>query len=151
MHYLNPHQLKMTRRSFLGKTTTGIGSLALASLLNPTLLSAAETVAQSREARFAKYLGTINPRHFAPKAKRIIYMYMAAGPSPLETFDYKPKRAQMSGQPMPDSFTKGQPIAQLQNQQLKCFEPQFKFKKFGKSGQEISELFPEIGSVADDI
>src|SRR5690349_4966374 len=127
MHYLNPHQLRMTRRSFLGKTTTGIGSLALASLLNPTLLSAAETVAQSKKAQLDKWMGTINPRHFAPRAKRIIYLYMAGGPSHLETFDHKPKLTEMSGQPMPDSFTKGQPIAQLQNQQLKCFEPQFKF------------------------
>ena len=57
----------------------------------------------------------------------------------------------MSGKPMPESFTKGQPIAQLQGQQLKCFAPQWEFKKFGKSGQEICELFPQIGSVADDI
>jgi hypothetical protein len=57
----------------------------------------------------------------------------------------------MSGQPMPESFTKGQPIAQLQGAQLKCFAPQWGFKKFGKNGQEISELFPRIGEVADDI
>jgi hypothetical protein len=141
----------MTRRSFLGKTTTGIGAMALASLMNPSVSAAAETVAQSKQKQIEKFLGTINPRHYAPKAKRVIYLYMAGGPSHLETFDYKPKLAEMSGQPMPESFTKGQPIAQLQNQALKCFEPQFKFKKFGKSGQEISELFPEIGSIADDI
>jgi hypothetical protein len=151
MNYMNPHQLRMTRRSFLGKATTGIGSMALASLLNPSLVSAAQTVSQAKMAQAAKYMGIVNPRDFAPKAKRIIYLYMAGGPSHLETFDYKPKLAQLSGQPMPDSFTKGQPIAQLRNQALKCFEPQFKFKKFGKSGQEMCELFPEIGSVADDI
>ena len=76
---------------------------------------------------------------------------MAGGPSHLETFDYKPKLAEMHGKPMPESFTKGQPIAQLQGQQLNCFGPQYGFKKFGKSGQEICELFPHIGSVADDI
>src|SRR5205809_7836312 len=57
----------------------------------------------------------------------------------------------MSGKPMPDSFTKGQPIAQLQGQTLRCLAPQYEFKKFGKTGQEISSLFPHIGSVVDDI
>ena len=75
---------------------------------------------------------------------------MAGGPSHLETLDYKPKLAELSGKPMPESFTKGQPIAQLQGQQLKCLAPQHAFKKFGQSGQEIA-LFPLIGSVADDI
>src|SRR3984957_11226817 len=59
--------------------------------------------------------------------------------------------AEMSGQPMPESFTKGQPIAQLQGAQLKCFAPQWGFNKFGKNGQEMTELFPHIGSVADEI
>ena len=68
-------------------------------------------------------MGAINPRHFAPKAKRVIYLYMAGGPSHLETLDYKPKLAEMSGKPMPESFTKGQPIAQLQGQALKCLAP----------------------------
>ena len=76
---------------------------------------------------------------------------MAGGPSHLETFDYKPKLAEMHGKPMPESFTKGQQIAQLQGKKLICFGPQYKFEKFGKSGQEICELFPHIGSVADDI
>src|SRR3989440_4660256 len=98
-----------------------------------------------------KFPGVLNPRRFAPKAKRVIYLYMAGGPSHLETLDYKPKLAQMSGKPMPESFTKGQPIAQLQNQALKCLEPQHAFVKFGKSGQEMSSLFPHIGSIADDI
>ena len=86
-----------------------------------------------------------------PKAKRVIYLYQAGGPSHLETFDYKPKLAEMHGKPMPESFTKGQQIAQLQGQKLTCFGPQHGFKKYGKSGQEICELFPHIGSIADDI
>ena len=76
---------------------------------------------------------------------------MAGGPSHLETFDHKPKLAAMDGQPMPESITKGQQIAQLQGQKLICFGPQTQFKKFGKSGTEICELFPQIGSVVDDI
>jgi len=93
----------------------------------------------------------INPLHFAPRAKRVIYLYQAGGPSHFETFDNKPKLGQMHGKPMPESFTKGQPIAQLQGAKLKCFGPQYPFKKYGKSGQEICELFPHIGSVADEI
>src|SRR5258706_10819608 len=57
----------------------------------------------------------------------------------------------MHGKPMPESFTKGQQIAQLQNQKLTCFGPQFNFKRFGQSGQEMNELFPEIGGIADDV
>ena len=86
-----------------------------------------------------------------PKAKRVIFLYQAGGPSHLETFDYKPKLAKMHGKPMPESFTKGQQIAQLQGKPLICFGPQHGFKQFGKSGQEICELFPHIGSVADEI
>jgi hypothetical protein len=76
---------------------------------------------------------------------------MAGGPSQLETFDAKPKLAEMDGQPMPVSLTEGQQLAQLQGQKLVCLGPQFKFKKHGQAGTEISELFPHLGSVADDI
>ena len=76
---------------------------------------------------------------------------MAGGPSHFETFDHKPKLAEMHGQPMPESFTAGQPIAQLQGQTLKCQAPLFKFQRYGQSGQEISEVLPHIGSIADDI
>jgi uncharacterized protein (DUF1501 family) len=95
--------------------------------------------------------GVVNPLHLAPKAKRIIFLTMAGGPSHLETLDYKPKLAEMHGQPMPESFTKGQPIAQLQGKELKCFGPQHAFKKFGQSGQEICEIFPHFGTIADEI
>src|SRR5207247_8125044 len=93
------------------------------------------------------------PLHLPPKIKRVIWLCMAGGPSHLETFDYKPKLAGMHGKPMPESFTKGQPIAQLQDQKgvLNCLEPQFEFKRFGKCGAEICSLFPHIGSVADEI
>ncbi|MCX6609761.1 MAG: DUF1501 domain-containing protein, partial [Acidobacteria bacterium] len=87
----------------------------------------------------------------AAKAKRVIFLYQAGGPSHLETFDSKPKLAEMHGKPMPDSFTKGQQIAQLQGQPLICFGPQQNFKKFGKNGQEICDLFPRIGAVSDEI
>ena len=76
---------------------------------------------------------------------------MAGGPSHLETFDFKPKLAEMDGQPMPESFTAGQPIAQLQGQQLKCLGPQFKFRRHGESGQEISDILPKLAEMADDL
>jgi hypothetical protein len=137
---------EIKRRAFLRQGVTGLGLVALNALLNPAVLSAAESLSADK-----KSLGAINPLHFAPKAKRIIYLYQAGGPSHLETFDYKPALGKLDGQPMPESFTKGQQLAQLQGKQLKCFAPQFGFKRFGKSGTEICELFPEIGSVADDL
>jgi hypothetical protein len=136
----------LTRRAFLGRSSAGMGMLALASLLKPELLRGATGSSQ-----LDAWHGVVNPLHLAPKAKRVIYLYMAGGPSHLETFDYRPKLAQMHGEPMPESFTKGQPIAQLQGQKLNCFGPQHKFLKFGKNGQEISEIFPQIGAAADDI
>jgi hypothetical protein len=76
---------------------------------------------------------------------------MAGGPSHLESFDHKPKLRELDGQPMPESFTKGQPIAQLQGQKLVCMGPQHPFERYGRSGQEICTIFPRIGSVADEI
>jgi hypothetical protein len=93
----------------------------------------------------------VNPLHFPAKAKCVIWLYQSGGPTHLETFDNKPQLAKLHGQPMPDSFTKGQPIAQLQGAKLNCFGPQFGFKRFGKSGQEICEIFPHLGSIADEM
>ncbi len=115
-----------------------MGLLGLNSLLSPRLFGA-----ESR--------GVVNPLHHPAKAKRVIFLYQAGGPSHLETFDFKPKLLSMDGQGMPESFTKGQQIAQLQGKELKCFAPQYGFQKFGKSQQQICELFPHIGSVADDV
>ena len=78
-------------------------------------------------------------------------MVMAGGASHLELFDNKPELAKRHGQPMPESVTKGQPIAQLQGAKLTCFGPQWGFKKHGKSGQEMNELFVHLPEVADDL
>ena len=99
----------------------------------------------------AGYRGLPGLPHFAAKAKRVIFLCMAGGPSHLETFDYKPKLAELHNQPMPESYTKGQPIAQLQDQELKAYGPMFKFDRYGKSGQWISELLPWQQKMADDI
>ena len=126
----------LTRRAFLGKTAQGVGGVALASLLGPAASGAP---------------GVLSRLPLPQKAKRVIWLSMAGGPSHLETFDPKPKLAEMHGQPMPESFTKGQQLAQLQGQKLTCFGPQHKFAKFGRNQTEICELFPQIGSVIDDI
>ena len=133
----------MNRRAFLCRAGATIGTAALWNLLDPQAASAGVAGAPGH--------GIIKQLHYPPKVKRVIQLYMAGGPSHLETFDYKPKLAEMHGQSMPDSFTKGQPIAQLQGQVLKCFGPQHAFKKCGKSGQEISEIFPLLGTMADEM
>ena len=138
---------RQTRRAFLGCSSQGLGALALASLIDPAVLSVRAAAASKKD----KWAGVVNPFHFPPKAKRVIWLTMAGGASHLETFDPKPKLAEMHGQPMPESFTKGKQIAQLQGAKLVCFGPQHPFKKFGKSGAEICELFEHIGSVSEEI
>src|SRR5262245_55516387 len=128
---------RQTRRAFLGQTALGLGSIALSWLMNPRLALAAGRLP--------------GLPHCAPKAKRVIFLYMSGGPSHLETFDHKPKLTALDGQPMPASVTRGQPIAQLQGQELKCLAPQFKFRRRGRSGQEIADILPHTATIADDI
>ncbi len=137
---------QLNRRSFLRHTGFGVGTAALSSLLG-----AAGQAGEAAGAKTALAPGAVNPLHIVPKARRVIFLCMAGGPSHLETYDYKPKLAEMNGQPMPEEFTKGQPIAQLQGQKLVCLGPQHEFKKHGQSGQEISAALPHISGVADDI
>lgn len=139
-------QTELSRRAFLSRSSAGIGTLALASLLQPKL-SGAES------AEVPKWEGVVRPTHFPPRCRRVIHLCMAGGPSHLETFDYKPRLAALDGQPMPKSFTEGQQIAQLQGQRdsLKCMGPQHAFSRYGQSGQEISAILPHTTSIADEI
>jgi hypothetical protein len=98
-----------------------------------------------------KWHGVINPPHLPIKAKRVIHLCMAGGPSHLETFDRKPELDRLNGKPFPESFTKGQQLAQLQGSQLIARGSFVKFKKYGQSGQEISDLLPHIATCADDL
>ena len=143
----------LTRRTLLGRGARALGPLALSALLSPGgFARAAATDAGQGGAAPGRWTGVVTPRHFPPRAKRVIWLYMAGGMSHLETFDHKPKLAEMHGQPMPESITMGQQIAQLQGQKLNCFGPQHEFKKYGKSGQEISSIFPLLGEqVADEM
>jgi hypothetical protein len=129
------------RRAFLKQSTGGLGAMALASLLQGN---------QAHGAASGGYKGVVNPLHHNPKVKRVIYLYMAGGMTHLETWDPKPTLAKMHGQPMPESVTKGQQIAQLQGAKLNCFGPQHPFVKYGKSGIEFSSIFPELGARAAD-
>jgi len=128
------------RRTFLCSSAGLLGGAALSSLLPSEPLSAADTL-----------LGIVNPLHLVPQAKRVIFLCMAGGPSHLETLDYKPKLAELNGKPMPESYTKGQPIAQLQGKELTCLAPQHPFDRHGKSGQEISRVFNYLPEVADEL
>jgi hypothetical protein len=144
MNLHDPQQEALiARRTFLGRASLGLGSMALAGLMQPRLWAAPAG---------GSFGGVVNPLHFAAKAKRVIFLCMAGGPSQFELFDNKPKLTAMHGQPIPASFTQGQPIAQLQNQkQLLCFGPQAKFARHGASGQSISNWLPHIATIADDI
>ncbi|HET6425629.1 MAG TPA: DUF1501 domain-containing protein [Planctomycetaceae bacterium] len=131
-----PTEPSLARRAFLGESLTGLGALALGMMSRDETATAAEGLLQ----------------HHVPKAKRVIHLCMAGGPSHLETLDFKPVLAQRHGEPMPASITDGQPIAQLQGMKsLSVLGPQFAFKRWGQSGQQISELFPKLGALADDL
>ncbi len=129
------HPVTINRRAFLAGSGLSLGSAALNLLL-----------AESGQAG-------AKPAYLLPKAKakRVIFLCMAGGPSHLETFDYKPKLDEMNGQPMPESFTKGQPIAQLQGQKLKVQGHLTKFKKYGASGQYVSDFLPWTAKMVDQI
>jgi len=134
------------RRTFLTGSAGLLGGAALSTFLNPTA-----AIAATGDAPAKRWTGVVDPLHFAPKAKRVIFLCMAGGPSHLETFDYKPRLAALDGQPMPESITAGQPIAQLQGQELRILGPQKPFRRCGQSGQMISDYLPWHQKMADQI
>jgi len=134
--------MTLLRRTFLSQTALGLGSVALSTLLDRDT--------PVRAAGPAPGGLPVGP-HFPPRVKRVIFLYMSGGPSQFETFDHKPKLNELDGQPMPESYTKGQPIAQLQGQQLKVLGGQFPFARHGQSGQEIASLLPWTSKLADDL
>jgi hypothetical protein len=142
---MNPfleNQLNVNRRHFLGKLGLGIGSAALGSLLIPDLFSSSgEDVAMA------------GLPHFAPKAKRIIYLHQNGAPSQLESFDYKPLLNKMTGQELPESIRNGQRLTGMTSSQKKfpLVGSYFKFAQHGKNGAWVSELFPHLASVVDDL
>lgn len=139
-------QMKIARRAFLQQTACGMGMMALASLVDP--LQSAEPDASPRLPRWP---GVVQPAHVPPSATRVIWLYMAGGPSQLESFDSKPELARRHGQTMPESLTHGQPLAEFLGSELRCMAPQYPFAQWGKSGQEITNLFPHLGAIADEL
>jgi hypothetical protein len=136
------HRVDLARRAFLRQSAYGLGGLALAGLSAPELF--AEDVASPSK-------GVVRPLHVPAKAKRVIHLCMAGGPSQHESFDWKPELKRLDGQPFPDSFTHGQQLAQLQGATLRARGSFAEFHKHGQSGQEISDLFPRIATIADEI
>ena len=136
--------LSINRRSFLQQSSYGLGSIALAMLQQPS--HAASTLPKPDH-----WNGALKAPHLPVKAKRVIFLCMAGGPSQFETFDWKPKLKELHEQPFPESFTKGQQLAQLQGQVLKARGSFTNFQKHGQSGIEISDLFPHIAKQADKL
>src|SRR4051794_5739262 len=140
--------LDMTRRQLFGLSAQGIGIAALASLLGPELLAAGPDA----QVAASKTGGLPGLPHFAPKAKRVIYLHQSGGPSQLETFDYKPGLAQYQGTQIPDSVRQGQRVAQTMGQSaLLIAKSQYAFQQYGQSGAWVSELMPYTAKIVDDI
>jgi hypothetical protein len=137
---------KLTRRHFFAESSLGIGSVALASLLSGNQLLAAPSAAAK-----GRQTNTLAPAlpHFAAKAKRVIFLFMAGGPSQLELFDSKPKLQELDGQVIPASYVKNKRFAFIK-QDAKLLGTRRKFRRYGQSGLEISTLLPHLGSVIDE-
>jgi len=150
MHPLQEHALALTRRQFFGRSATGIGAAALASLLNPNLFAAE---ASKTDAGSAGYKGVLGRTHFKPSAKRVIYLFMSGAPSQLDMFDYKPKMGDLFDKDLPDSVRMGQRFTTMTSGQKRFpVAPSiFKFKQYGKAGAWISELLPHTATVVDDL
>ncbi|MEX0702729.1 MAG: DUF1501 domain-containing protein [Planctomycetales bacterium] len=145
---LNPEQLALretTRRHFFHDCRLGLGSIALASLLGNAPGALAADGGDRRS-------GPIAPRggHHPARAKSVIFLFMAGGPSHLELFDYKPKLQELDGEQIPQSFVENKRFAFL-SKDAPLMGTARKFRRYGECGAEISELLPHIGSVADDI
>ncbi|HEV8486915.1 MAG TPA: DUF1501 domain-containing protein [Blastocatellia bacterium] len=146
MKYLSDRDepLKLiTRRHFFRQSGFGVGAMALSALLDDKLF------ARTQVGQAANPLARRAP-HFAPKAKNIIYLFMAGAPSQLDLFDYKPKLEQHNGEEIPEEFVKGERFAFIKGVPRLLGSP-YTFKRYGQSGAEISTLFPHLSTVADDL
>ncbi len=132
---------RMSRRDLLSTCSTGFGSVALAAMLGEEQLRAATTTGQSGASPLA-----VKPPHFAPKAKRVIFLFMHGGPSQVDTFDYKPLLQRDHGKPLP--FARPKVVS---GQTYNLLKSPWEFKQHGQSGMWVSELFPQIAKRVDDI
>ncbi len=146
MNLHREYQLLLTRRQLFGRTAAGIGTAALAALLNERLFAADQDGSR-------KSPGVLGTTHFPAKAKRVIYLFMSGGPSHIDLFDYKPKLRDYHGQELPATVRMGQRITGMTANQksVPCVAPMFQFAQHGQCGAWISELLPHIASIVDDI
>src|SRR5262245_10408569 len=155
-HVMKPHALtsvleaevtrSITRRHFFGRCAVGLGGIALASLLSDQKAFAA--------APTAKLVNPLEPKpgHLAARAKNIIYLFMAGGPSQLELFDYKPRLIELNGKPIPQSFIEGKRFAFMGSSHgTNLMGTRRAFKQHGRSGAWVSEMFPHTAGIVDDI
>ncbi|MES2694539.1 MAG: DUF1501 domain-containing protein [Verrucomicrobiota bacterium] len=142
MNPLEDHLHSVTRRTFLRRSGLGFGGIALNSLLGQSLFAAAPGAPQNPLAA--------HPPHFAPRAKRVIYLHMVGAPSQLDLFDYKPELLKYDGKPSPEHFLKGKRFAFLRGHP-NVAATHFNFARHGQSGAEISDLLPNLAKIADDI
>ncbi len=142
-HHVN---FQMNRRDFFGRFALGMGGMALFSLLNRDLLA-------GQPAAVNPFKGILDQPHFAPKAKRIIYLFMSGGPSQHDLFDYKPLLNQKNGEDLPESVRMGQRLTGMSGNQahLPLAGSLFKFARHGQSGAWVSELMPQTAKMADEL
>src|SRR5512145_2277027 len=136
-------QLRLTRRQFFGMASAGIGTAALATLLNEDLRAAG-----------AGAIGALpGLPHFAPTAKRVIYLFQSGGPSQMDMFDYKPRLHDLRGSELPASIRMGQRLTGMTSTQatFPVAPPMFKFAQHGQSGAWVSELLPHTAKVVDEL
>jgi hypothetical protein len=146
---MNPNyerRLSLTRRQLFGRTAAGIGTAALASLLNPQLFAAPTP-------NSAADPGALPELHFAPRAKRVIYLFMSGGPSHIDLFDYKPRLKELHGSELPAEIRMGQRVTGMTAGQktFPCVSPLFKFAQHGQSGTWVSDLLPQTATIVDSI
>lgn len=144
----------LDRRNFLAKTAMGLGSVALGTLIGKTMFGKGLTELATAAApdNLEQEVLRALP-HFAPKAKRVVYLFMSGGPSQFETFDYKPKLVNMFGQPLPDSVRQGQRLTSMSSNQsiLPVVPSLYKFNQHGHTQTWVSELLPHTARVVDDL
>jgi len=130
--------LRATRRAFLTSSASGLGAAALASLITTDHVMGADRP-------------TLPTPHFPPRARAAIFIFLAGGTSQLELFDPKPKLRELTGQKLPESFTKKERFAFIEPEKARIMPSRFGFRRYGDCGMEMSELLPGIGAVADRI
>ena len=136
----------LSRRAVLNRFGMGLGGIALANLVNPQSQMLAAQARQDHGVLGGQF-------HVPPKAKRVIYLFMAGGPSQMETFDYKPALNQRNGEQLPDSIRQGQRLTGMSGNQasLPLAGSRFGFSRHGANGTWVSDLLPHTARVVDDL